>query len=126
MPPVSVLAKLRALLAREAPEQAAVIREGLRGTAATGREHSVVGAATQGGPSRLTMGEEGSVVPNRRDLMRAIGEGADVPIVDFHTHPGEGYSVFEAAPSRQDFSFYAKNYPLVGTRDLRTRWPLAS
>jgi len=67
------------------------------------------------------MGEEASVVPNRRDIMRSIGEGADQPIMDFHTHPGEGFSVFETAPSRPDFAFYNTNYPLVaGGRDFRS------
>lgn len=51
MPPISVLAKLRALLAREAPQQADVIREALRQTAQTGREHSVIGLANEGGAS---------------------------------------------------------------------------
>lgn len=121
MPPVSVLAKLRALLAREAPEQANVIREALRQTAQTGREHSVIGLANEGGASAITRGTESSVKPNAFDLRAARRAPGDPAIVDFHTHPGAGFSIFETAPSRQDFTFYSTEYPPTRTgRDIRT------
>jgi len=121
MPPVSTLAKLRALLAREAPEQAATIREALRQTAQTGREHSVIGLAREGGPSAITRGGDSSVKPNTFDLRAALRAPGAPAIVDFHTHPGAGFSVFETAPSRQDFTFYSSEYPPArSARDIRT------
>jgi len=120
MPPVSVLAKLRALLAREAPQQADVVREALRQTARTGREHSVIGLANEGGASAITRGTESGVTPNAFDLRVARRAPGSPAIVDFHTHPGAGYSIFETAPSRQDFTFYSTEYPEVRGRDVRT------
>lgn len=117
---VSALAKLRALIAREAPQQAAPIREALARTAQSGREHSVVGLADRGGASVVTRGTEAAVTPNEFDLWSSIREPGNPHIVDFHTHPGEGYSTFETAPSRQDFKFYAEQYPSTQGRDIRT------
>ncbi|MEN9885709.1 MAG: hypothetical protein RL758_287, partial [Pseudomonadota bacterium] len=120
MPPVSTLAKLRALLMREAPQQADVIRDALRQTAQTGREHSVIGLANEGGPSAITRGAESSVKPNAFDLRTALRAPGAPAIVDFHTHPGSGFSVFETAPSRQDFTFYSSEYPPTRfARDIR-------
>jgi hypothetical protein len=121
MAPVSALAKLRALLAREAPEQAGVVREALRRTGQTGREHSVIGLTNEGGASSITRGTESSVTPNEYDLRQAVRAPGAPSILDFHTHPGAGFSIFETAPSRQDFSFYSTNYPPAKTgRDIRT------
>jgi len=116
----SVLRKLAALLTREAPQQAAPIREGLRRTQQSGREHSVIGLAEEGGESAITRGSESAVTPNVYDLRVARNAPGSPAIVDFHTHPGAGYSTFETAPSRKDFEFYSGEYPQAQGRELRT------
>lgn len=116
MPSISVLAKLRALLAREAPEQAATIREALRQTAQTGREHSVVGLANEGGESMITRGGVDRVTPNAFDVKAARRAPGNPQIIDFHTHPSR--ESFVVQPSPDDLSFYATNYP--AGRELRT------
>jgi hypothetical protein len=116
MNPISTLAKLRALLAREAPEQADVIRDALRQTAQTGREHSVVGLASEGGPSVITRGTVDRVTPNAFDLKAARRAPGNPQIIDFHTHPSR--EAFVVQPSQDDLTFYSTNYP--AGRELRT------
>lgn len=124
MPPVSVLAKLRALLAREAPEQAATIREALRQSARTGNEASVVGPANLPRRSSITIGRPDTVVPNASDRAAALdyakpGQG----IIDFHTHPfGADESMFLVRPSQSDFAYFNTNYKPgdFNDRELRT------
>lgn len=120
MPPVSVLAKLRALLAREAPQQAEVIREAMRQTARTGLEHSVIGLADEGGASALTRGKEAAVTPNRFDIEHARRSPGQPAIVDFHTHPGGQGGAFSVNPSRPDLEFYSTEWAPTAGRDLRT------
>ena len=117
---LSALRKFRELINREAPEQANKIREALRLTKQTGREHSVIGLANEGGESVITRGTESSVMPNSFDLRTAKSAPGSPTIVDFHTHPSEGYSIFQTAPSRKDFEFYSREYPSKAGRDLRT------
>jgi hypothetical protein len=117
---LSALRKFRELINREAPEQAKKIREALLRTQQTGREHSVIGLANEGGESVITRGTNDSVLPNTFDLRTAKRAPGSPTIVDFHTHPGQGYSIFETAPSRKDFEFYATEYPSKAGRDLRT------
>ena len=113
------LSSLMKLLSKEAPEQANKIREALRLTKQTGREHSVIGLANEGGESVITRGSESAVLPNSFDLRTAKRAPGSPTIVDFHTHPGQG-TIFETAPSRQDFQFYSSEYPSKAGRDLRT------
>ena len=115
---VNTFNSLRAMLSREAPEQAAPVREALTETARTGKEHSVIGLAQEGGKSVVSRGTESSVLPNKFDLKAALRDPGRGPILDFHTHPGKGFSFFETAPSRQDFSFYSEQYPQ--SRELRS------
>lgn len=115
---VKTFNSLRAMLSREAPEQAAPVREALAETARTGKEHSVIGLAQEGGKSAVSRGTESSVLPNKFDLKAALRDPGRGPILDFHTHPGKGFSFFETAPSRQDFSFYSEQYPQ--SRELRS------
>lgn len=117
---LSALKKFRDMIRREAPEQANQIREALLRTQQTGREHSVIGLANEGGESVITRGTNDSVLPNTFDLRTAKRAPGSPTIVDFHTHPGQGYSIFETAPSRKDFEFYATEYPSKAGRDLRT------
>ena len=117
---LSALKKFRDMIRREAPEQANQIREALLRTKQTGREHSVIGLANEGGESAITRGTNDSVLPNTFDLRTAKRAPGSPTIVDFHTHPGQGYSIFETAPSRKDFEFYATEYPSKAGRDLRT------
>lgn len=116
---LSALRKFRELINKEAPEQAKKIREALRLTNQTGREHSVIGLANEGGESVITRGTESAVLPNSFDLRTARRAPGSPAIVDFHTHPGQG-TIFETAPSRQDFQFYATEYPSKAGRDLKT------
>jgi len=116
---LSALRKFKELINREAPEQANKIREALRLTNQTGREHSVIGLANEGGESVITRGTESAVLPNSFDLRTAKRAPGSPTIVDFHTHPGQG-TIFETAPSRQDFQFYSSEYPSKAGRDLRT------
>lgn len=116
MSKVSVLAKLRTLLAREAPEQAATIREALRQTAQTGREHSVIGLANEGGESMITRGTVDRVTPNAFDLKAARRAPGNPQIIDFHTHPSR--EAFVVQPSQDDLTFYSTSYP--AGRELRT------
>jgi len=58
-------------------------------------------------------------MPNSFDLRTARRAPGSPAIVDFHTHPGQG-TIFETAPSRQDFQFYATEYPSKAGRDLKT------
>lgn len=115
---LSVLAKLRALLAREAPEQAQVIREALRKTAQTGREHSVVGLADEGGQSAINRGTESTVKPNQFDVRRAKQASGQPAVVDFHTHPDA--IPFIVRPSQPDLEFYSSEWGPVRGRDIRT------
>ncbi len=116
--PVSVLAKLRALLVREAPQQVVPIREALRRTAATNLEHGVVGVTDRGGESVITRGNAISVKADPSDLRHAKNSGSNV--IDFHTHPNPSVGFFGVAPSKMDFSYYGKQYPFTGDRELRT------
>jgi hypothetical protein len=120
MPGLSALAKLRALLAREAPQQADVIREALRQTAQTGREHSVIGLADEGGASAITRGKESAVTPNRFDISAARRAPGAPAIVDFHTHPGGAGGAFSVNPSRPDLEFYTIEWGPTAGRDVRT------
>jgi hypothetical protein len=117
---LSAIKKFMDMAKREAPEQAKQIREALLRTLQTGREHSVIGLANEGGESVITRGTNDSVLPNTFDLRTAKRAPGSPTIVDFHTHPGQGYSIFETAPSRKDFEFYATEYPSKAGRDLRT------
>lgn len=124
MPPVSVLAKLRALLAREAPEQAATIREAIRQSARTGNETSVIGSPNMPRRSSITIGKSDTVVPSASDRAAALdfaqpGQG----IIDFHTHPyGSDDSMFLVRPSQSDFAYFNANYKPgdFQDRELRT------
>lgn len=120
MPPLSTLAKLRALLMREAPQQADVIRDALRQTAQTGREHSVIGLANEGGPSVVTRGTYDAVTPNRFDVKHARQAPGQPAIVDFHTHPGGTGGAFSVNPSRPDLEFYTTEWGPTAGRDVRT------
>ena len=121
---LSALAKLRALLAREAPEQAATIREALRQSARTGNEASVVGTANIPRKSSITIGIPDTVVPNASDRAAALdyakpGQG----IIDFHTHPvGSDDARFLVRPSSTDLNYYNTNYKPgdFNDRELRT------
>jgi hypothetical protein len=117
---LSALKKFRDLIKREAPEQANQIREALLRTMRTGKEHSVIGLADEGGESVITKGTDSSVLPNTFDLRAAKRAPGSSAIVDFHTHPGQAYSIFETAPSPKDFQFYSTEYPSKANRNLRT------
>jgi hypothetical protein len=124
MPPVSTLAKLRALLMREAPEQADTIREALRQSARTGNEVSVIGSPNMPRKSSITIGKSDTVVPSASDRAAALdftkpGQG----IIDFHTHPyGSDESMFLVRPSQSDFAYFNTNYKPgdFQDRELRT------
>ena len=81
MPPLSTLAKLRALLAREAPQQAEVIRDALRQTAQTGREHSVIGLADEGGASAITRGKVELRLSFGRKAATAGSQALNLPLL---------------------------------------------
>lgn len=117
---VPALLKLRNLLTREAPAQADQIRDALRQTAQTGKEHSVVGLADRGKPSSITRGTTDAVTPDSGDVFNAVYGPNDAPIVDFHTHPDHAMSLFGIAPSQPDLKFYASQYPIPMSRELRT------
>jgi len=120
MSKVSVLAKLRTLLAREAPEQAGTIREALRQTARTGREHSVVGLSNQGGAANIARGEFDTVTPDPLEILAAKMARNKNPIVDFHTHPsGPDTSLF-TGPSPKDLEFYSSVWAPTKGREVRT------
>lgn len=124
MAAVSVLAKLRALLAREAPEQAATISEALRKSASTGNEVSVVGSPNMPRKSTITIGKPDTVIPSASDRAMALdyarpGQG----IIDFHTHPyGSDESMFLVRPSQADLTYFNTNYKPDDfyDRELRT------
>lgn len=124
MPPVSALAKLRALLVREAPQQADVIREAIRQSARTGNEASVIGSPNMPRQSRIVLGLPDRVVPSASDRAAALdftlpGQG----IVDFHTHPyGSDQTRFLVRPSPDDLAYYSANYSpgQFQDRELRT------
>jgi hypothetical protein len=124
MSKVSVLAKLRTLLAREAPEQAGTIREAIIQSARTGNEASVVGPANIPRRSKITIGRPDTVEPNVSDRTAALdyakpGQG----IIDFHTHPyGADDSMFLVRPSSTDLSYFNTNYKPgdFQDRELRT------
>jgi hypothetical protein len=124
MSKVSVLAKLRTLLAREAPEQAGTIREAIIQSARTGNEASVVGPANIPRLSKITIGRPDTVQPNVSDRTAALdyakpGQG----IIDFHTHPyGADDSMFLVRPSSTDLSYFNTNYKPgdFQDRELRT------
>jgi hypothetical protein len=124
MSKVSVLAKLRTLLAREAPEQAATIREAIVQSARTGNEASVVGPANLPRRSKITIGRPDTVQPNVSDRTAALdyaqpGQG----IIDFHTHPyGSDDSMFLVRPSSTDLGYFNANYKPgdFQDRELRT------
>jgi hypothetical protein len=124
MSKVSVLAKLRTLLAREAPEQAATIREAIAQSARTGNEASVVGPANLPRRSKITIGRPDTVQPNVSDRTAALdyaqpGQG----IIDFHTHPyGSDDSMFLVRPSSTDLGYFNANYKPgdFQDRELRT------
>jgi hypothetical protein len=120
----SVLQKLSALLAREAPDQAATIREAIAQSARTGKETSVVGPANIPRRSKITIGDFDTVQPNVSDRTAALdyaqpGQG----IIDFHTHPfGSDDSMFLVRPSSTDLSYFNTNYKPgdFQDRELRT------
>jgi hypothetical protein len=125
MSKVSVLAKLRTLLAREAPEQAAAAREGLRRSAANNVEVSVVGAADKPIGGRITMGKTDEVSPNQRDVLNALTLAGKSPVFDFHTHPSFGskgaLARFGVRPSDRDFLSWSDYGPkLSEDRELLT------
>lgn len=114
------LTKLRALLMREAPEQVESVREALRRSARTGKEHAVVGAADRPVGGSVTGGERFQVAPSAMDRRNALM--SDRPVLDMHTHPS---GTFAVRPSPEDFAYYRDNYgaqvrsgPVV--RELRT------
>jgi hypothetical protein len=120
----SVLKKLSALLAREAPDQAATIREAIAQSARTGNEASVVGSPNMPRKSRITLGRPDTVEPSASDRAAALnyaqpGQG----IIDFHTHPfGSDDSMFLVRPSSTDLSYFNTNYKPgdFQDRELRT------
>ena len=99
------LAKLRELLQRESPEQAAAVRQALRESARTGKEVSVIGAADRPVGGRLVVGEREQVIPSAAD--RSASLLSDRPILDMHTHPQGTMGV---RPSKEDFAYYRDNY----------------
>jgi hypothetical protein len=124
MSKVSTLKKLRDLLSREAPEQAATIREAISQSARTGNETSVVGPANLPRRSKITVGRPDTVQPNVSDRNAALdyaqpGQG----IIDFHTHPyGSDDSLFLVRPSSTDLGYFNTNYKPGDfyNRELRT------
>ena len=127
MSKVSVLKKLSALLAREAPEQAGTIREAIAQSARTGNEASVVGSPNMPRKSRITLGRPDTVEPSASDRAAALnyarpGQG----IIDFHTHPYGSLdpteSMFLVRPSPTDLSYFNTNYKPgdFQDRELRT------
>ena len=124
MSAVSVLLKLRKLLAREAPEQAETIREAILQSARTGNETSVIGSPNMPKKSSITIGKSDTVVPSASDRAAALdfarpGQG----IIDFHTHPyGSDDSRFLVRPSSTDLRYFNTNYKPgdFQDRELRT------
>lgn len=101
------LAALKRLLAREAPAQKAAVEEALRRAAATGNEHSVIGAATNGPPGSITTSNQyDRVAPSMLDLSRA--RRSSDPAFDFHSHPAD--AAFSITPSASDFSYWGGNF----------------
>lgn len=108
----SVLNALAKLLRREAPEQADLAREALRRTAATSREHSVVGPVDAPSANVIVRGEEGSVMPSARDRLNALLSNRSV--LDMHTHPPASSrnapEAFGVRPSGEDLAYFRDNY----------------
>lgn len=114
------IAKLRELLQRESPEQAAAVRQALRESARTGKEVSVIGAADRPVGGRLVVGERDQVVPSAADRSAALL--SDRPVLDMHTHPQGTMGV---RPSKEDFAYYRDKYGSqirsgAAPRELRT------
>lgn len=120
------LARLMALLRREAPAQAETAREALRRAALTDREHSVVGAADRPIGGSIVSGERSTVNPSRPDANAARSSGR--PVFDFHTHPAQS-TLFDVTPSADDLSYYSFEYPnfkLFGNPDQELRQLIVS
>lgn len=101
----SVLAMLRKLMAREAPAQTEPVREALRRSARTGREHAVVGASDKPVGGSVVEGDKYTVVPSSADRSAALMSGS--PVLDVHTHPVGALGV---RPSPEDFAYYRDKY----------------
>lgn len=101
----SVLALLRRLMASEAPAQTEAVREALRRSARTGKEHSVVGASDKPVGGNVVEGEAYTVMPSFSDRSAALASGR--PVLDMHTHPMGSMGV---RPSLEDFAYYRDRY----------------
>lgn len=101
----SVLAMLRKLMAREAPAQTEPVREALRRSARTGREHAVVGASDKPVGGSVVEGDKYTVMPSSADRNAALM--SDRPVLDVHTHPVGALGV---RPSPEDFAYYRDKY----------------
>lgn len=101
----SVLAMLRKLMAREAPAQTEPVREALRRSARTGREHAVVGASDKPVGGSVVEGDKYTVMPSSADRSAALMSGS--PVLDVHTHPVGALGV---RPSPEDFAYYRDKY----------------
>jgi len=101
----SVLAMLRKLMAREAPAQTEPVREALRRSARTGREHAVVGASDKPVGGSVVEGDKYTVMPSSADRSAALM--SDRPVLDVHTHPVGALGV---RPSPEDFAYYRDKY----------------
>lgn len=118
---MGALAKLRALLARETPAQAAATREALRRAAAANVEAAVVGAAEQPIGGRIVMGTKREVMPSAIDTAAALrNKVRDAPVWDYHSHPAD-MSMFGVRPSPRDFNRWWAVYGEKPTdREIRT------
>ena len=117
--PLSALQRLRLLLQREAPAQAAAARPAISAALRSGNEASLVGAADAGPGSGYVLGDVQSVKPSAADRQQALLSGR--PVLDMHTHPGhfrwgpsargdEGLGPFRVAPSSTDFDYWRDKY----------------
>jgi hypothetical protein len=116
----SGLARLRELLAREAPAQSQSVRNAVSAAGLANKEAAVVGAADAPIGGRVVLGEYAEVLPNAADRAQALLSGR--PVLDAHTHPR---GTFGVRPSKEDFAYWRDNYGAQvrsqpGPRELRT------